>query len=295
MPEKKPYISVIIPVYHDWESLDRALDALGRQTWPKNRFEIIVVNNDPADDFPAKYPNQNLRMACEGKAGSYAARNKGIRISRGDILGFCDADCIPCPCWLEKAVRFLSNNPGYSRVAGKIELVYGDSEKRSYAELYESIFAFRQAWYAKNGTSTTANMFVQRDIFDDVGMFNEGLLSGGDLEWGQRALKAGYPIGYSKNALVRHPARKNIRELTEKAKRVCSGYILINQADIIENPLNALYHGFSMIKPPIEAGRMIFARKDIPMQDRIILYLLEYLLKIVQFKEYIRCQMKRSN
>ncbi len=285
-----PFVSIIIPVYHDWKALAGALEALDRQTWPREQFEVIVVNNDPASASPVSYQGPNLHMACEHKAGSYAARNKGITISRGELLGFCDADCVPCPCWIEKAAGFLTAHPACSRLAGKIELIYSGRKKRSYAEMHESVFAFRQEDYARNGVSATANLFVRRQVFDAVGIFNDALLSGGDLEWGARATAAGYGIGYCPEAVIRHPARRTVRQLMEKARRVCSGYILINDADIKKNPKNAVYHGLSMLKPPIEAGKMIFARKDIHLQDRFVLYFLEYLLKLVQFREYVRCQ-----
>ncbi|MDZ7833018.1 MAG: glycosyltransferase [Desulfobacterales bacterium] len=293
MPEKRPFVSIIIPVCHDWERLSLALDALERQTWPRERFEVIVINNDPADPFPDEYANRpGLRLDSEAKKGSYAARNRAIQMSRGDVLGFCDADCIPNTDWIEKAVAFLVENPGCFRMAGRIELVYGDSEKRTWAEMHERIFAFMQDEYARNGSSTTANMFAWGCVFDAVGGFDETLVSGGDLEWGKRADAAGFSIGYCENAVVRHPARSTMPELMEKARRVCSGYIRVNEADIRKNPLSALYHGLCMIKPPVKGGSMIFASKDLRPAQKMGVYFLEYLLKLVQFGEYVRCQTK---
>jgi len=291
MTDNKPHVSVIIPVYHDWHRLGMALDALDRQTWPKDRFEVIVVNNDPADLFPEKSSGgPNVRRVCEKNPGSYAARNKGIRISRGTVLGFCDADCIPAADWIEKAVECLVQNPDCFRVAGRIELTCEDQKNPGLAEMHERIFAFRQDGYAKDGVSTTANMFAWRQVFDAVGRFDESLLSGGDLEWGQRADAAGFAIGYCPEAVVQHPARDR-GQLMKKARRVCSGYIRLNNADIRKNALNALYHGFCMIKPPVKAGAMIFACKDLGPGQKIGVYLLEYLLKLVQFGEYVRCQI----
>lgn len=295
MPENKPLVSVIIPVYHDWDCLERALDALDRQTWPKERFEVIVVNNDPADPFPEKPAGgPNVRRACEKKPGSYAARNKGIRISRGDVLGFCDADCVPATDWIEKAVAFLTAHTDCFRVAGRIELIFGNRAKPTLAQMHERVFAFRQKDYAQAGVSTTANMFAWRHVFVAVGLFDASLLSGGDLEWGQRADAAGFAIGYCPEAVVQHPARDR-GQLMKKARRVCSGYIRLHNADFRKSPLNALYHGFCMLKPPVKAGAMIFACKDLGPGQKIGVYLLEYLLKLVQFGEYVRCQINSKS
>ncbi|MDZ7736204.1 MAG: glycosyltransferase [Gammaproteobacteria bacterium] len=50
MPRDTPYVSVIVPVYHDWDRLRDCLHALSQQHYPPESLEIIVVNNDPADE-----------------------------------------------------------------------------------------------------------------------------------------------------------------------------------------------------------------------------------------------------
>src|SRR5690554_6136694 len=93
---KLPFVSVIIPTYHDWERLRLCLDSLNRQTYPKERYEIIVVNNDPEDVVPANFvvPN-NFTILEESKPGSYAARNRAIQAAKGEIYAFTDSDCQP--------------------------------------------------------------------------------------------------------------------------------------------------------------------------------------------------------
>ncbi len=283
-------VSVIIPVFQGFHNLDGCLEALGEQTYPLEKFEVLVVNNDPGEKPAVRDHFDNLRIINEAKPGSYAARNAGIRESRGEFLGFCDSDCIPDPGWIEKAVEFFASNKNTGILAGRVELFFQDELNLSYAEKYEKIFAFRQQEYARSGGAATANMFARRDLFEQVGYFDETLLSGGDLEWGQRARAHGFRVGFSEKVLVRHPARISVGELVKKTRRVASGYILLNRSDIRKNPLNALYHGISMIKPPIKAGQMIFRTSDISLTDRVMLYFLEYGLKLVQFGEFVRLQ-----
>ncbi len=290
MPEY-PFVSVIVPVYRSRESLIMCLRALSAQTYPQQRFEIIVVNNDP-NDKPQVFEQlnlPNLRLINESRPGSYAARNSGISVAQGHVMAFCDADCIPAPDWIEQGIQHLQSNPEVSRLAGRVELI-SSGKQPNYAELYESIFSFRQEEYARNGASATANMFAYRQVFTEVGLFREDLLSGGDLEWGRRAQAAGWDIQYSPHAVVRHPARNTVDKLARKAKRVCSGYIELNQAQFDKRPWTALYHGLSMFKPPIKAGRMIFSRHDIPLKKKMVLYGLDYRLKLIQLMEYIRLQ-----
>jgi cellulose synthase/poly-beta-1,6-N-acetylglucosamine synthase-like glycosyltransferase len=91
-----PAFSVIIPVYNDWTPLEVCLQSLNVQLDPPS-FEVIVVDDgSPEDGHPAvdcegrPYPCSVIRQEHIGIA---AARNNGIRSSRGSILLFVDADC----------------------------------------------------------------------------------------------------------------------------------------------------------------------------------------------------------
>src|SRR5690606_38366783 len=119
------FVSIIIPTYHDWVRLQQCLSALNKQSYPKENFEIIIVNNDPLNNIPnnLELPS-NCILILEEKPGSYAARNKGIKIAKGEIIGFTDSDCIPEIEWIKNAVEYLCFNPNCSRVAGKVNLFY---------------------------------------------------------------------------------------------------------------------------------------------------------------------------
>lgn len=215
-----PLVSVIIPTYHDWERLNLCLKALSLQTYPSERIEVLVVNNDPADPPPTELVRSNVKIIDEWSPGSYAARNKGLASCSGDILAFTDSDCIPDSRWIQNAVDLLL--AGAERIAGKIELFYR-SERLSPAEIYEKKFAFPQQGYANKGFAATANMFTWKICFTKVGVFNANLMSGGDYEWGIRASELGISIVYAPSAVVRHPARDSLKSLLQKRRRVLGG------------------------------------------------------------------------
>ncbi len=94
----QPFVSVIIPVYNDAGRLRICLAALHKQTYDSDRYEIIVIDNgsDPSpvmDNLKVEF--DNVVYDQELTPGSYAARNKGITIAKGDVIAFTDADCIP--------------------------------------------------------------------------------------------------------------------------------------------------------------------------------------------------------
>lgn len=224
--EKTPFLSVIIPTYHDWERLKICLEALSNQTCQRDNFEIIVVNNNPEDDPLYKIEDNNARLFEEAKSGSYAARNKGISLAKGDIIAFTDSDCIPAHDWLEKGASIFQNNPYCGLVAGKIELYFQNEANPTPIELYEKVSAFPQEKYVKERKfGVTANLFTRRSVLEKVGYFKDNLKSGGDREWGLRVSEAGYQLIYSQEVCVKHPARKSWSELHTKTVRQTSGML----------------------------------------------------------------------
>jgi len=220
-----PSVSVVIPVYRDWAALAGCLEALSRQTYPSDRFEVIVVDNLGGLSLEAlpRAPTQ-VRIVEELQPGSYAARNRGLLEATGDILAFTDADCIPGADWIERGVSRFLLPPYPDRVAGVVQLTFHESARRSAVERFEQVFAFRQQETVERwGAGITANLFVRRKVFLAVGPFSPHCFSGGDMEWGCRAQKAGYSIVFAPEARVLHPARRTWRELVGKTRRLAGG------------------------------------------------------------------------
>ena len=219
------YVSVIIPVYNDGRRLQYCLSALEKQTYPKESFEVIVVDNNSDERIGPivnEYPHAVLTY--EQQPGSYVARNKGLSIAKGEIIAFTDSDCIPAVDWIEKGVSKLIQTDNCGLVAGKIELTFQNAKRPTPVEIYESLTAFDQ----KNKVESfkhgvTANLFTYKRIFEKVGLFNPELKSGGDVEWGKRVYHYGYRQSYAANCCVQHPARRTLAQLFFKTSRVEGG------------------------------------------------------------------------
>lgn len=220
-----PFISVIIPVYNDPEGLKLTLEALENQSYPRERFEILVVDNGSSNDIHdicLRY--SDVCYHFEGEPGSYRARNVGYRASVGTVLAFTDADCVPHSQWLSRAVRHLTEEPECDAVGGRIEVFAQDRETPGTVEWYEIVAAFPQHHFIERWNfSATANLIVRRAVFESVGPFNPSLKSGGDVDWGQRATHLGHRLRFAPDVVVAHPARRTLRELLAKARRIQGG------------------------------------------------------------------------
>lgn len=218
-----PLVSVIIPVRDDPRGLRRCLIALSGQSYPSLRTEIIVVDNGsstPIGDVTGAFAG--VILESEGRLGSYAARNRGLAVARGDLVAFTDADCIPAQDWLQSGVEHFSLHPRCGLMAGRVE-VFTESDRPGIAELLEVAVAFKQDQYASaDHFAATANAWVRRPVLDRVPGFDAALASGGDADFGSRVHAAGFVVCYSADTRVRHPAR-TMRGLLRKTRRLGVG------------------------------------------------------------------------
>jgi len=274
------FITVIIPTYRDWFRLSRCLEALDKQTLPSDSFEIIIVNNDPGDIPPADYRfPDNAILLSEDKQGSYAARNRALLSARGDVLAFTDSDCQPRKDWLACAIRCLGENENVSRVGGKIELMLPTDKPLSPIQIYEKVFAFRQMDYVEEqGMAATANMIAKKSVFENAGLFDDSLMSGGDAEWGIRANRLGHKIVYCSSCVVLHPTRNSFAEVVQKARREIGGQFLLEKNKHFARRSFDVILG---ILPPVRSIKKVIFSKNYTLREKIIAVSLRYVLRLI--------------
>ena len=219
-PQPAPFVSVVIPVYGAAPDLGDCLDQLMAQTYPRDRYEVVVVDNG-APTLDAIVGGRDIVVLCEPRPGSYTARNAAIRETRGEILAFTDDDCLPDLDWIERGVAALADSAGI--VAGGITIAPERPpgvRRATYA--YSAIFSFRGN---QDGVAfgATANLFVRREAFDRIGLFDETLFSGGDWAWGRSAHERGVPTHFDTSVHVYHQVRPTIRSIVRRELRIAGG------------------------------------------------------------------------
>ena len=289
-----PMVSVIIPVYNDTQRLLTCIKALSDQTYRKDLYEIIVVDNGSDEDIEfLLHQVNNVVFSQESKVGAFPARNKGIMISKGDIIAFTDSDCIPDRNWIEQGVRSLLSSTDCGLVAGKIDIFY-KSRCPSAIELYDGLTALPQKKFLENDHyGATANLFVPRNVFEKLGLFSDVFITeGGDAEFGHRVMKAGFRQHFCPQAIVMHPARDTIKAVMHKALRATIG----TQQTIEKYN----YHGWStfryvyvqLLKRPSKLNLTMSKWQYSPSrQKRVQVILLYFIIKIAQIMERVRVRV----
>jgi glycosyltransferase involved in cell wall biosynthesis len=289
------FVSVIIPVLNDSERLEICLNSLEKQTYPKELYEVIIVDNgsdENIEDLVKKFPQAAL--AYQPQRGSYAARNQGISIAKGEILAFTDSDCIPAQDWLETGVKHLLSMPNGGLVAGRIEIFFKHPDHPTSVEYYDMITNLQQKYYAEiEKYAATANLFTFKKVFEEIGYFNAKLKSGGDSEWGKRAVSSGYAIAYAEDTCVAHPARCELDQLYKKTIRQAGGHYDRDKDKDTGYTLSRLIQDISSLRPPLRSAllKTISANQLKNPTQKIELFSIIFYIHYLRFFEKMRLRL----
>ena len=225
-------ISVIIPVLNDALGLQETVLSFVSQDYPKDRYEIIIIDNgstdntaEVANNLVQTYPGL-VRYGIENNIkSSYAARNKGINMSNGDIISFIDADVTVLPDYLKNIwTVFEKNSVDYVGVEVILYL-----KKDTLSSKYNIVNDFPiQTFLEKHHFIPTCCLSIRRPVLDVVGNFDSRLESSGDLEFGTRVYEAGLKQLFVKDIKIRHPARYKYNSLINKSNRIARGIAQLN-------------------------------------------------------------------
>jgi GT2 family glycosyltransferase len=211
LPHTGLRFSVIVPTRARLPELRRCLDALAAQRFPRDAFEVIVVNDGSpplAEHELARYHERlQLRSLDQPWGGPAAARNTGIAHARAAMLAFTDDDCAPEPGWLAAFDEALAHAP-LALVGGHVRNALQHDPCASASQLLVDYLYER----FDHGDTLGPRFFTSNDLagstrlFRDLGGFDTSfrLAAGEDRDLTDRWRLAGHPLVYVPAALVLH-------------------------------------------------------------------------------------------
>ena len=274
----QPLFSVIAPVHRHWDLVSVLLAALGAQSLPAPRFEILIVNNDAPAPAPALELPVNARIIDCLVPGSYAARNAGAAEARGSWLAFTDADCRPAPGWLAAFTAAAAETPR-SLLAGPVEI--DPPVQASAAATYDQVRGIPQATYVARGYAATANLAVPLEAFRATGGFAPERFSGGDAVFCRAAGTRGFRIHLVPGAVVSHPCRTDWDALATKARRIKGGQIRAGSLP------RRLAWTLRTLSPPLR-DTLAYLRAPFPASERATAVAVRFRIWGVELAETVR-------
>jgi len=207
--DKLPFISVIIPTYNMRDLLRDAVESLYKQSYPRDRYEIIVVDNSSTDGTKDMMHSLQQKSPCllryyrKENEGPGSSRNRGIAKARGTIIAFTDGDCVADQNWLKNGIAKMTDGIG---------IVQGKTLPNPDQTL--STFSKTQSVPNENGMYPMCNIFYRKDALDQVGgispdfcglnCFGKPRWGGEDTDLAWRVKKQGWESVFADRAIIYH-------------------------------------------------------------------------------------------
>lgn len=181
-------ISVIICAYNEETLIERSINSIIEQDFPKTDYEIIVVNDASSDrtrdlaancfaGSKAKYPQLSTSLIDIHHGGLSIARNVGVSSAASGILAFIDADALARADWLKQINRVFDDNPGVTICGGWVALL---NEESAVARAIHTELVIKREGVPPIIMLMGTNMIFRKECFErDFGFF-EPFISRGD-------------------------------------------------------------------------------------------------------------------
>jgi len=207
--EEYPFVSVMVPAHNESAVIRRTVQALLKFDYPRDRYEIIVINDNSSDntaekleEIQAANPDRMLIVVSTdnkvGGKGKSNALNIGFSVARGSVFAIYDADNTPEPKALRLLVENLMVDPSLGAVIGKFRTRNRNASLLTRFVNIETLAhqCMNQAgrWFYFNlCTIPGTNFVIHRHIIEKIGGWDPNALSE-DTEISFRIYRMGYKI-----------------------------------------------------------------------------------------------------
>jgi glycosyltransferase involved in cell wall biosynthesis len=226
-----PKVSVIVPCYNERATIDRLLQGISDQTYPKDAFEVIVADGmstdgtrDIIEAYSKSHPELSLFVIENPTRVIPAALNRAIAQARGDVIVRLDAHSIPRADYLERCLNALENT-GAANVGGVWEIRPSENgwTAAGIAIAAAHPLGAGDARYRLHGEAGEVDTVpfgaFSRHWLDRVGQFDEKLLSNEDYEYNVRLRRAGGVIWFDPSIRSIYLARGDLASLARQYAR----------------------------------------------------------------------------
>ena len=218
-----PIVSIVMPAYNVASYIGETLDSVFEQTFTD--YEVIVVNDGSPDTVELERElepfGNRIHYVRQENRGAGAARNAGLRASRGEFIAFLDADDLWLPSYLEEQLKFLRSG-NYDLVYSDA-LLFGDSpiSGRRYMQTTPSNgpVNFKSLVHYECNL-ITSGVLARRQPILEVGLFNEQIRNGQDFDLWLRLVRNGARVAYQRKVLLRYRCHDDSLSSTDPVDKI---------------------------------------------------------------------------
>lgn len=174
-------VSVIIPTHNRWPSLRKTLDSVVLQT--EADFEVILVDDGSTDATAQEVRNHypTVKLIKKIHEGPSSARNAGIKYSSGEWIAFLDSDDFWLPGKLKAQLDYFKSNPGL-KIAQTEEIWIRNGVRVNPMKKHQKFSGWIYEKCLPLCIISPSAVMIHREIFNEVGLFDENLLACEDYD-----------------------------------------------------------------------------------------------------------------
>jgi len=198
-----PLVSIIVPCYNEQSTIQQLLKAVYAQSFPRQDMEVVVADGMSTDEtrreiaaFQREHPDLCVRVVDNPRRDIPAGLNRAIAAAHGEFVVRLDAHSEPYPDYVARCVEALKAGRG-DNVGGVWEIRPSNSswQARAISAAAAHPFGVGDAQYRVGGTAQAVDTVpfgaFRRTLVEQVGGFDESLLTNEDYEFNVRVRKAG--------------------------------------------------------------------------------------------------------
>ena len=212
--KKSDFISFIVPVHNSADTLEKCLESIEDVGYPQESVEIIIVDNGSKDktlDIASKFTD---KIFVDQTATIAGLRNIGSKKANGDFIIFIDSDCVLSQNWVKSALEYF-NDDTVGMVGARTSLVPADA---TWVERTWKLHLDRQRHKREVSWIISRAIIMRRDVFLEMGGFDETLITCEDVEFGYR-MREKYKIIADENLAPMHlKGEKTLGEFFKKER-----------------------------------------------------------------------------
>jgi len=222
---------VIVPCYNEQETICLLLDAIYTQSYPRAEMEVIIADGLSTDQtrtriaaFQNDHPGLSILIVDNPLRVIPSALNRAIETARGEVIVRLDAHSIPSPNYIERCVADLQAGCG-ENVGGVWQILPGGKSRiaRAIAAAAAHPLGAGDAVYRLGGSARAVDTVpfgaFRRALVDEIGAFDENLLTNEDYEFNTRIRQAGGVVYFDPEISSIYFARSNLFALARQYSR----------------------------------------------------------------------------
>lgn len=224
-----PFVSALLVTRNEAPYIEKSFISLAEQTYPKSRYEIIVVDGMSDDGTDEKvrelirrYGSEDfsVRLLKNEKKILAAGWNLGIEAARGEYVVRIDAHAEAAPDFIEKNVEVM-NRVDAVCVGGRLSTLSLDGDEQAVSKVLSSPFGVGNSSFRVSDTAGYADTAVyglyKKSVFDEVGLFNENFVRNQDIELHSRIRRAGGKFWFDPSIKCSYYSRNTVKKMMRQA------------------------------------------------------------------------------